>query len=355
MQDELHSNEQIEKKEVVSTPVVGNASNNKRLFVIGSVSLVVVVAAIITAAGFYKIYSVGDTSGFAGGVAKALHLPIAKVNGTYIPYSEYLFDRNALKQMVKYDMQNSNGSLSTPPLSESEISNQVLSRLIGNVLLDNLAKKYQITVSQVEIDNLKKEVLASFKTTAEAESDLQKRYGWTIKTYEDRVMKPYILQNSLNEKIQKDEALRKEIKQVAQNILDQIKKGASFADMAKQYGEDASSQQAGDLGWFGKGKMVPEFEAVAFKLKKGEVAPELVETQFGYHIVRVDDQRVEKKKDQKGKMVNDEQVKASHILFRFPSLETVLSKEIKKAAIVTYGKIENPFKKLAATPVVDNN
>lgn len=345
MQDEHSMNEHQDK------PMVANGTtktpSNTRLFAIGGISLLVLVIAVVAGAGFYKVYAAGDTGSFAVGVAKVFHLPIAKVGSAYIPYSEYVFDKQALTRMVQYDLQNNNNSGSSgAPLTPSDVSNQVLSRLFSNVIIDNLAARYNITVQQADVDNLKKEVLSQFKTEADAEADLQKRYGWSLAVYEERVMKPYLLQNALNAKIQSDATLKAQIKQTAQGILDQIKQGASFEDMAKKYSEDGSASQGGDLGWFGKGAMVPEFENVAFKLKKGELAPELVESQFGYHIIKVDDVRTEKVKDAKGKLVNQPQVKARHILFRLPSLETVLAKEIKQTPIKVYGKIENPFKNL---------
>lgn len=341
MQEEHSMNAREEKPAMAGAKTASNA----RLFAIGGISLVVLVVAIVLGAGFYKVYAAGDTGSFATGIAKVFHLPVAKVGSTYIPYSEYVFDRKALSRMVQYDLQNNSGSMGAP-LSESDISSQVLSRLMSNVIINDLAAKYGLTVQQTDVDNLKKEVLSQFKTEADAESDLQKRYGWSLAIYEDRVMKPYILQNSLNDKIQNDPSLKDEVKKTAQGILDQIKKGASFEEMAKKYGEDGSAAQGGDLGWFGKGAMVPEFETVAFKLKKGELAPELVETQFGYHIMKVDDIRTEKVKDEKGKLVNQQQVKARHILFRLPSLETVLSKAIKETPVKVYGKVENPFDKI---------
>lgn len=321
------------------------APSNTRLFAIGGISFVVLVLAIVIGTGFYKVYAQSDTGSFAVGVAKVFHLPVAKVGSTYVPYSEYIFDRQALSRMVQYDLQNNEGSVSAP-LSPNDISNQVLSRLFSNVIIDNLAARYNITVQQSDVDNLRKEVLSQFKTESEAENDLQKRYGWSLATYEDRVMRPYLLQNALNEKLQNDAELKAEVKKTAQGILDQIKQGGSFEELAKKYSQDSSASQGGDLNWFGKGAMVPEFESVAFKLKKGQLAPELVESQFGFHIVKVTDTRTEKVKDDKGKLVNQAQVRASHILFRLPNLETVLAKEIKETPIKVYGKVENPFKNL---------
>ncbi len=76
----------------------------------------------------------------------------------------------------------------------------------------------------------------------------------------------------------------------AEKILEELKKGASFAKLAQKYSECPSKKQGGDLGWFGRGKMVPEFEKAAFSLKKGELS-DIVKTQFGYHIIKMNDTR----------------------------------------------------------------
>jgi len=61
--------------------------------------------------------------------------------------------------------------------------------------------------------------------------------------------------------------------------------------MAAKYGSDGTKDVGGDLGWFGKGMMVPEFEEAVFALEPGQLRDELVETSFGYHIVKVEDKR----------------------------------------------------------------
>jgi foldase protein PrsA len=77
-----------------------------------------------------------------------------------------------------------------------------------------------------------------------------------------------------------DEATAKEVKE-------KLAKGEKFEDLAKEYSTDpGSGQNGGDLGWFGKGSMVKEFEDAAFKLKEGEVS-EPIKSQFGYHIIKV--------------------------------------------------------------------
>ena len=75
----------------------------------------------------------------------------------------------------------------------------------------------------------------------------------------------------------------------AESILQKLAQGESFADLAKQESDDpGSASKGGDLGFFGKGLMAPEFEASAFSLEKGERS-EIIKTTFGYHIIEVTD------------------------------------------------------------------
>lgn len=71
----------------------------------------------------------------------------------------------------------------------------------------------------------------------------------------------------------------------AKAILERIKKGEKFANIAKEVSLCPSGKRGGDLGTFGRGKMVKEFENAAFALQKGEISA-IVKTQFGYHLIK---------------------------------------------------------------------
>lgn len=86
------------------------------------------------------------------------------------------------------------------------------------------------------------------------------------------------------------EEVKEQAKKKIDKVLELAKSGKDFAELAKEYSEGPSNVRGGELGWFGRGQMVPEFEAVAFDTPKGEVSG-LVKTQFGWHIIKVEDRK----------------------------------------------------------------
>jgi peptidyl-prolyl cis-trans isomerase C len=77
----------------------------------------------------------------------------------------------------------------------------------------------------------------------------------------------------------------------AKAAVERLKKGEDFAKVAAELSKDpGSGKEGGDLGWFTKDRMVPEFAEAAFKLKKGEIS-EPVKSQFGWHVIKLEDKR----------------------------------------------------------------
>jgi peptidyl-prolyl cis-trans isomerase C len=77
----------------------------------------------------------------------------------------------------------------------------------------------------------------------------------------------------------------------ANDIIAQLKKGADFAALAKQHSKDPGAAQGGDLGFFKKGDMVPEFADAAFALQPGQFSQTPVHTQFGWHVIKLEERK----------------------------------------------------------------
>ena len=118
------------------------------------------------------------------------------------------------------------------------------------------------------------------------EQDIQRAYRQNIDQYTqpEQVRASHILLNTEG----KDEA---EVRARAEDLLKQLKAGADFEALAKAHSQDAASAaRGGDLDFFGRGRMVPEFEQVAFTLPVGQLS-DIVRTQFGFHIIKVTDKK----------------------------------------------------------------
>jgi peptidyl-prolyl cis-trans isomerase C len=77
----------------------------------------------------------------------------------------------------------------------------------------------------------------------------------------------------------------------AKAVIKALNEGKDFAALAKEKSTDPNKSDGGDLGYFRKGQMVPEFETAAFALEKGQISKEPVKTQFGFHVIKVEDKR----------------------------------------------------------------
>jgi parvulin-like peptidyl-prolyl isomerase len=191
---------------------------------------------------------------------------------------------------------------------------------------DAKAKNPQLAGGQIPEEQLKQvrkqlgQVLIGEQKAIAAGVDKQHSVDLQVKLEQARVLAQTYAQEQLADKMkatdqevdayvaQHPELDNKQVKTKAEEVLKRVRAGEDFAKLAKEFSTDGSKDKGGDLGWFARGAMVPEFEEAAFKLKPGEVS-DLVQTKFGYHIIKLDERKTETKD---GKP--EEQIHARHIL-----------------------------------------
>jgi peptidyl-prolyl cis-trans isomerase D len=118
-------------------------------------------------------------------------------------------------------------------------------------------------------------------TVTVTEREIERYYNQNAFQYEspEQVAASHIL-------FKTEEGDVEQARQRAEAVLAQARSGADFAELAREHSEDTSASSGGDLGFFARGQMVPEFENVAFSLGIDEIS-DIVETQFGFHIIKV--------------------------------------------------------------------
>jgi peptidyl-prolyl cis-trans isomerase D len=141
-----------------------------------------------------------------------------------------------------------------------------------------IPEKRRVRYLSVDAETLRPKMTASGP-------EIEARYKDNIQTYStpEQVRASHILFKTQD----KDEAA---VKKVAESVLAKVKAGGDFAALAKQYSDDDSKKNGGDLDYFGRGTMVKEFEDAAFSLNVNQIS-DLVKSPFGFHIIKVTDKK----------------------------------------------------------------
>ncbi len=152
----------------------------------------------------------------------------------------------------------------------------------------NMRKQIQILSDEhLAKGYVQKNVIAKVKVT---DKDVEEYYKNHPKEFEkpETVKVRHIL---LGFKGDPTDDQKKELRKQAEDVLKKAKGGEDFAKLAAEYSDDPGSKtKGGELGYFPRGNMVPEFENAAFNLKQGEIS-DVIETPYGYHILKVEDKK----------------------------------------------------------------
>ncbi|MEA3422547.1 MAG: peptidylprolyl isomerase [Bacillota bacterium] len=201
-------------------------------------------------------------------------LVLAKVNGKEITQEDMDFFLNTL------------GSERAAQFANPEGMKQLLQEIINQELLyfEAVDEKLEETVEfKEELEKLKGHILKTMKIRQLLES---------IEATDEEMKMHYEEHKHNFQKPAQVKAAHILVKteEEGNTVVERLNADESFEDVAKEVSTCPSKERGGDLGFFGKGQMVPEFENVAFEMKTGDVSG-LVQTQFGFHVIKVTDKK----------------------------------------------------------------
>ena len=212
-------------------------------------------------------------------------------------------------------------------ISEQDLLKEALNMVIEESLQIQEGKKLGFVIDEDAVDAAMEEIIKKNDLADGQLQEMLKREGRTLKSYKnhirDQIMVSKITRFEIGNRVkvseksiikyykenQKEfwqegkvkarhilfiaergssEKIRREKLQQAKKILLKLRKGNDFAKLAMKYSEDISASNGGDVGFVGRGKMVPEFEEAVFNLKPGQVS-DIVKTEYGYHIIKVEE------------------------------------------------------------------
>lgn len=248
-----------------------------------------------------KYYSNGKVIATVGGIdikekeLKQRMEPMFYLNGIVKLNSEEVesYEKDMIDYIVTTELLYQEGTKQKITVSKEELSEQY--RYIMDTVTqtfgmeeDKFFKKFNVTKEEVE-KSLEKELIASKfmeQDVKVSDSEIEEYYKKNKAEFE-QVSASHILIKTVDEEGEELTSEKKsEAKKLAEEILKRALAGENFEELAKMYSQDGSSESGGDLGLFTRGDMVDEFEKSAFSLKVGEIDSKVIETQYGYHIVK---------------------------------------------------------------------
>ncbi|MHC1696984.1 MAG: peptidylprolyl isomerase [Geobacteraceae bacterium] len=210
-----------------------------------------------------------------GEQAKSAGTILADVNGTAITTEDF---KNEVERLPPY---------LKPMVQSPEGKKELLDSMVVREIILEQAKKDGVDKSKEvsdRLEDLRKRLIVETYLKKKVEQDAVVSDAELQKFYDENKDK-----FKSGEQVSASHILVKTEKE-AGDILAQLKSGANFEDLAKKFSTDSTGAKGGDLGWFSKGAMVPEFDKVVFGLKEGQLSG-VVKTQFGFHIIKVTGQR----------------------------------------------------------------
>lgn len=261
------------------------------------------------------IYAFSWEDGFTKSVS-VVPYPAAYVDGRFVMYRDYLEQLDVIKnydqEFKKVDFKSADGKKVL-----TQARKDTMARLVEDALVSNEAVRLKVSVTTKDLNDKFDALVKSNGGEKSFASVLKQYYKLTPNEFKEEIYRPRLLRQMLADKYASDDSVNADAKKKADEILGKVKAGGDFAELAKQYSQDTSASNGGDLGFFGKGKMVPEFEKAAFALKAGEVS-DVVKTVYGYHIIKVTE-------------IKGDEIRASHILIKTKDFNTWLADSVKSA------------------------
>lgn len=307
------------------------AVNNMRRYVIWGVIAAIILALSPFVYTSIALYGTNTENEFTNTMVEKFPFPIAIVNSEWIPYQEYKNNLARDTKMVEYFREDPAyvSEIGRLP-SEEELAEEQLNRMITAEILEQAITEFGITVTDADIDEAYQTFILSQVGGDESAiaENLEEVYGWTIAEFKAEAVRELVLREKLLEYLidTNKEAISSKAYERIKDV--QVSLGDApdqFAQLAMQYSEDGTAQIGGDIDYFGRGEMVQEFEDAAFALTEPNQISDIVETQFGYHIIQLVDRKA-------AEGANPEQIKVRHILIRY-SLDDYLAEREAAASI----------------------
>ncbi len=288
------------------------------IVLLGGISLTVI------GLGMYRnTFLPSDTQ---SGIANLIPYPAGIVNSHVLTIAELRRDVAAMNRyfVVQADEEDFFGNI---PKGD-DVQSIVWDRFVQDSLLFDIADRYGLEVTNEMLQDQLDAIIEESGDFDNFKSRIALLYGWSVETFTERVIKPFVLREALSGKIFRDKKLRQSRLDLARELVKQLQENPnSFEELAREYSEDELTREDGGyLGTFKQGTLAPALNDALKNLNTGEVS-DIVETGEGYEIIQLLDRTPAN---------GSFNISARRLLIRYPTLELLLKQERENATIYRF-------------------
>lgn len=174
----------------------------------------------------------------------------------------------------------------------------VLNKLIADKVIELVAKENKIMISEEDVDQNVSRKIKEFGNEEKIRNNLEKLYGWSMEDFKKKIVRPSLYRDEMEKIIQTEYNQKENDKQKDKmhQAWEKLSKGEDFVSVVEEFSQGETAKQGGELGWFSREQILDELAETSFSLKEGGRSG-VVESELGYHIVEVEEKKIENDKE----------------------------------------------------------
>lgn len=199
----------------------------------------------------------------------------------------------------------------------------LLNKMVEDEAVEILARREGVKINKQTIAQSVDRKLAEYGSGEDVEERLKKLYGWTMRDFEEKVVRPGMYREELMKNVISRKPENSQAEEKIKQTEEELKNKADFQEVARKYSEGLTAQDGGELGWFKKDQLISEVSKTVFSLEEGEISG-IMESELGFHIVEMEEKKTEG---------NEEMARIRQIFISKNSLAEWLEEKMKNVKV----------------------
>jgi len=215
-------------------------------------------------------------------------ISIGELNGNLKAIKSFYENQDFSKAGIRVDFSTDDGKKRLKVREK-----QLLNKMVEDKVIEVLARRKGIRINDNLVSQNVSRKLKEYGGEEAVQKDLARLYGWDMKDFEKKVVKPSMHKEELKKIVFHENKNRwQESANKIKKAAEELKSGKEFSEVAAVYSEGTTAKKGGELGWFKKEQLIPKLAEITFSLKESETSG-ITESELGYHIIKLEEKKSE--------------------------------------------------------------